>query len=201
MRSLTVLGFSMLLLCGLVSACSLGPAFPTPQNTPIPSRPPSVRTTPVPFPVPSTPPTPQPWGTFGPSFIKDGVTFEASAYSRDSCVSVTVGVSGPLATLGSLQYQGVGLVRNITLIDGDRGLLLRVQLTGRGGGGGGGDGTIGRGQEFIYEVSSPLPVRHLMALVTFDQAFRLSAPMRFDLQVIPRDTLQCPQLPLTTPEG
>jgi len=66
---------------------------------------------------------------------------------------------------------------------------------------GGGDRTIGMGQEFTYQVPSPMLVRPLIALVTFDQAFGSSAPMRFDLQVVPRETLQCPQLPPTAPES
>ena len=151
--------------------------------------------------MPSTPPAQQPWGTLGPSFMKDGITFEASAYSRESCVSVTVDMRGPIESLGSLQYVGLGPIRDIALVDGDTGLLLRLQLTGRGGGGGGGDGIIGMSQDYIYEVLSPLPVTRLMAIVTFDQALGISAPSRFDLAVIPRETLFCPQLPPTTPEG
>jgi len=57
------------------------------------------------------------------------------------------------------------------------------------------------GQDFTYEVDSPVPVRHLMAIVSFDPALAISAPMRFDLEVIPHETLSCPQLPPTTPEG
>ena len=151
--------------------------------------------------MPSTPQAIQPWGTFGPSFVKDGVTFEASAYSRESCVSVRIDMSGPIDTLGSIQYVSLGPIRDIALVDGDTGLLLRLQLMGRGGGGGGGDGTIGVSQEYTYEVLSPLPVTRLMAIVTFDQALGISAPSRFDLAVIPRETLYCPQLPPTTPEG
>jgi hypothetical protein len=108
---------------------------------------------------------------------------------------------GPVESLGSLQYSGLGPINNITLVDGDTGALLRLQLTGRGGGGGGGDGTIGMSADYTYEVLSPLPVTRLMAIVTFDPALGISAPSRFDLAVIPRETLYCPQLPPTTPEG
>lgn len=152
-------------------------------------------------PVPSTPQGVQPWGTFGPSFTKDCVTFEASAYSRESCVTVRMDMSGPIETLGSIQYVGLGPIRDIALVDADTGIFLRLQLTGRGGGGGGDDSTIGMSQEYTYEVLSPLPVTRLMAIVTFDQALGISAPSRFDVAVIPRETLPCPQLPPTTPEG
>jgi len=204
MRSIGIAAFGLLLSCALLIACSRSPTLPTPETTPAPSQLP-LATTVSPStqesPLPSTPPTQQPWGAFAPSFVKDGVTFEASAYGRESCVRVSVDVRGPLESLGSLQFSGLGLVSNILLIDGDTGHLLHPQLTGRGGGGGGGDGTIGMGEEFTYEVTSPLPVRHLIAIVTFDRALRISAPMRFDLQVMPRETLPCPQLPPTTPEG
>jgi hypothetical protein len=116
-------------------------------------------------------------------------------------VSVTVEVRGPIESLGSLQYHGIGPVSNLALIDGDTGLLLHLQLTGRGGGGGGGYGIIGMGQDFTYEVASTVPVTRLTAIITFDPAFGISAPMRLDLPVTPRETLPCPQLPPTTPEG
>ena len=133
--------------------------------------------------------------------MKDGITFAASAYSRQSCVSVRVDLSGPIETLGSMHYVGLGPIGNIDLVDGDSGLLLRLRLTGRGGGGGGDDSTIGMSSDYTYEALSPLPVRRLMAIVTFDPALGISAPSRFDLAVVPRETLYCPQLPPTTPEG
>ena len=110
-------------------------------------------------------------------------------------------MSGPIETLGSLQYVGLGPIKDIALVDADTGLLLQLRLTGRGGGGGGDDSTIGMSADYFYEVLSPLPITRLMAIVTFDPALGISAPSRFDLAVIPRETLYCPQLPPTTPEG
>ncbi len=203
-KRITIPAIVLVLLCGLLVACSSSQGLPALEETPVPSQLPPTATTlgsGGETPVPSTPPALQPWGTFGPSFMKDGITFEASAYSRESCVTVRVDLSGPIETLGSIQYSGLGPIGNIDLVDGDTGLLLRVRLTGRGGGGGGDDNTIGMSQDYTYEVLSPLPVTRLMAVVTFDPALGISAPSRFDLAVIPRETLFCPQLPPTTPEG
>ncbi|MEX2029668.1 MAG: hypothetical protein WD906_01675 [Anaerolineales bacterium] len=113
-------------------------------------------------------------------------------------MSVTFEMRGPIESLGSLQYAGLGPIRDIALVEADTGLHLRLQLTGRGGGD---DSTLGMSQEYTYEIPSPVPVTRLMAIVTFDRALGISAPSRYDLAVIPRETLYCPQLPPTTPEG
>ncbi len=76
----------------------------------------------------------------------------------------------------------------------DQGTPLALAFVGGGGGGGiNDDGTVTISQGFSYKLMSPLPVgqkQHIIALVTLHEIFGIAEPIRFDLEIIPREGIE-----------
>jgi hypothetical protein len=138
------------------------------------------------------------------SFIKDGATFEAIAYFRQTCLKVEIEITSDYPIPSPSQAASFEPVEDLKFYNGSTGALLIMTPEG-GGGGGGTGGAPGAwyqlSRDFLYDVKSPLPVSGIVALVTFHRSFGITGPARFDIQPIARPNLYCPQLPSTTPEG
>lgn len=138
------------------------------------------------------------------SFIKDGATFEAIAYIRETCLKVEIEITSDYPIPPPSQMATFEPVEDIKLFSGSTGAPLVVILEGRGGGGGSG-GPPGAwyqlSRDFLYDVRPALSIGGFVALVTFDRSFGITGPARFDIQPVARPNLYCPQLPSTTPEG
>ena len=137
------------------------------------------------------------------SFTVDGVTFEAIAYTRMSCLKFTVQITSDNPIPSPAQDPSFEPVIGLEFYSG-AGAPLVLTPEGRGGGGGTG-GPRGAwyqlSRDFLYDVRSPLPISDIVALVTFHRSLGISGPARFDIQPVVRPNLYCPQLPPTTPEG
>lgn len=138
------------------------------------------------------------------SFTKDGATFEAIAYVRESCLKFEIQITSDYPIPSPSQGASFEPVDELKFYSGSTGAPLVSTLVGRGGGGGSG-GPPGAwyqlGRDFLYDVKSPLPLSGIVAFVTFHTSFGISGPVRFDVQPTIRPNLYCPQLPPTTPEG
>jgi len=138
------------------------------------------------------------------SFIKDGATFEAIAYIRQTCLKVEIEITSDDPIPSPSQAASFEPVEDITLFSGSTGAPLVVIPEGRGGGGGSG-GPPGAwyqlSRDFLFDVRPALSMGGIVALVTFDRSFGITGPARFDIQPVARPNLYCPQLPPTTPEG
>ncbi|HEY5119443.1 MAG TPA: hypothetical protein VII90_08315 [Anaerolineales bacterium] len=138
------------------------------------------------------------------SFVKDGATFEAIAYIRQTCLKVEIEIKSDYPISSPSQAASFEPVEDITLFSGSTGVPLVVIPEGRGGGGGSG-GPPGAwyqlSRDFLYDVRPALSAGGFVALVTFDRSFGIAGPARFDIQPVARPNLYCPQLPPTTPEG
>jgi len=138
------------------------------------------------------------------SFIKDGATFEAIAYIRQTCLKVEIEITSDYPIPSPSQAVSFEPVEDIMLFSGSTGAPLVVIPEGRGGGGGSG-GPPGAwyqlSRDYLYDVRPALSTGGFVALITFDRSFGITGPARFDIQPVTRPNLYCPQLPSTTPEG
>jgi hypothetical protein len=138
------------------------------------------------------------------SFIKDGATFEAIAYIRQTCLKVEIEITSDYPIPSPTQAASFELVEDIQFYSGSTGAPLVMTPEG-GGGGGGSGGPLGAwyqlSRDFLYDVKSPLPAGGIVAFVTFHRLFGIAGPARFDIEPVARPNLYCPQLPPTTPEG
>jgi hypothetical protein len=138
------------------------------------------------------------------SFTKDGTTFSAAAYVRETCLKFEIEITSDQPIPSPSQGADFEPVEDIAFYSGSTGASLVLTLVGRGGGGGTGGGPgawYQLGREFLYDVKSPLPANGIVALVTFHRSFNISGPAQFDVEPVVRPNLSCPQLPPTTPEG
>lgn len=85
-------------------------------------------------------------------------------------------------------------ISEIRFLYGDQEVPLELEPFGGGGGGGtNDDGTITINQSFSYKLMSPLPVgqkQHIIALVTLNEIFGITGPVRFDLEIVPEEGIQ-----------
>jgi hypothetical protein len=125
-------------------------------------------------------------------------TYEAKVFSREPCLLIQIEATSntPLPEIGNNE----DLVHQITLINTSSGKIIVRDLLPNGGGGGGGP-PFNLEQEFRYEEESPIALRQVTILATFNKAIGFTIPVRFDVDVILRPTLFCSKLPPTTPEG
>ncbi len=200
--------FAALLFASVAAACAPGASVPTPTRIITIAPAPSATVTPV----PTTTGTSYPAAVILPSirrlspssFTVNGVTFEAIAYTRMSCLKFTVQITSDNPIPSPTQDPSFEPVVGLEFYSGRTGAPLVLTLEGRGGGGGTG-GPAGAwyqmSRDFLYDVQSPLPIREVVALVSFNWLLGISGPARFDVQPVLRPNLQCPQLPPTTPEG
>ena len=200
--------FAVLLFVFFAAACSPRAAAQTPTEKITVAPAPSQTNTPV----PTTVGTSYPAAVILPSikrlspssFTIDGVTFEATAFVRMSCLKFTIQITSDDPIPSPTQDPTFEPVVGLEFYSSPTGAPLGLSLEGRGGGGGTG-GPPGAwyqmSQDFLYDVKSPLPIGDIVAMVTFHRLLGISGPARFDVQPVLRPNLQCPQLPPTTPEG
>lgn len=146
---------------------------------------------------PTAIPTAQ-YAILSPLAIKKGnIVIEVTSYSISSStfrfgVQIT-GLSPSQIPELSPEYTFYP-VREVKFFHGDQGTPLELEPFGGGGGGGtNDDGTMTINQDFSYKLVSPFPVgqkQHIIAVITLHEIFGIAEPIRFDLEVVPKEGVQ-----------
>jgi len=92
-----------------------------------------------------------------------------------------------------LSQQSGPLVSKVTFYHAD-GTPWQMKQDGGGGGGGvNSDGTVAVNENFHFRLLSPVSAgkkQHIVAVVTFNKALGITTPVRFEMEIEPREGIQ-----------